>query len=288
MFWLIGNKGCLGSAIEKEFKKIPIDYFASDQELDITNINSVRRILKELSPEWVVNCSAYTLVDKAEADSLQAYAVNAYGVDNLAVVAAESKKTKILHFSTDYVFDGKKGSAYKEADRPAPLSVYGESKLLGENLLRKRLKNRYVIIRTSWLYGLQGNNFVKKIISSLGKDQELRVVNDQWGAPTYANDLALAAVNLVKKNPTYGVYHFTNRGKATWYDFALEIYDRLAQAGRIKKGVVIKPIPSSELKSPATRPRFSLLSSEKIKKILDIDIRTWQEALEEYLENINI
>lgn len=286
MIWLIGNRGCLGSEVEKELKKNALEYTASDSEIDITEKASVKSILKKYSPDWIINCAAYTQVDKAEAEAEKAYAVNAYGVQNLATAAADIK-AKIIHFSTDYVFKGEKEEFYGETDSPSPLSVYGKSKLLGENLLKKHLKT-YYIVRTAWLYGAIGNNFVKKISTSLRSKKELKVINDSYGTPTYAKDLARASIKLIKNNPAYGTYHFSNEGQTSWYNFALEIRKYLLEQDEVSPNTIIKPVSSFDFKLAAKRPRRVILSKERIKKALGINIRGWEEALKEYLEESQV
>lgn len=223
MIWLIGNKGMLGTDVEILLKKEGMDYIASDQEIDITNVEELQKFAQSKPITWIINCAAYTAVDKAEDEPELAFKINSDGPQNIAEIANQ-KSAKLIHISTDYVFDGIKEDAYTEADAPNPLGVYGASKLLGEENIQNNL-NEYFILRTAWLYGKNGNNFVYTMLRLFKERDEISVVDDQYGSPTYVQDLAVAILAIIHFNSdAYGIYHFTNEGKITWYDFAREIH----------------------------------------------------------------
>ena len=244
-------------------------YFFTDvAELDITNREAVQAFVRENAINLIVNCAAYTNVDKAEEDEATARMINAFAVENLGVVGA-----KVIHISTDYVFSGDESVPRLESDAVAPRTAYGRTKLEGERLLLS-VNPDAVIIRTAWLYSPYGNNFVKTMLR-LGKERdELRVVNDQIGTPTYAADLA-AAIYAVIEAPEWhaGIYHFTDEGVCSWYDFTVEI---LRQAGITCRVV---PIRSEEYAYKTPRPKYSVLDKTKIKETFNIHIPDWQESL---------
>lgn len=282
MIWLIGNQGQLGSDVEQELIARKQDYWASDREVDITDCAQVEKIRAAHNIRWIINCAAYTHVDNAERERDAAFEVNVRGVENLVKIFSPCN-TNIIHVSTDYVFDGTKQQPYEEEDHPQPLSVYGLSKLESENILRK-YPGVYYIIRTAWLYGHKGSNFVHKVVQRMQHAQSLRIVNDQHGTPTYTKDLARAIGAVQAIQPKQGIYHFTNEGTATWYDFACEIYKQLVEQRKINKNISIDPITSDEFLTLAKRPHYSVLSKAKIKKALRMDIRPWQAALKEFLQ----
>ena len=223
MIWLIGNKGMLGSDVERILLEMRKDYIASDMDVDITNIRELKKYVGAGEIEWIINCAAYTPVDKAEDEPEMAFKVNAEGPLNLAKIAIE-KGAKLIHISTDYVFDGEKESPYTEEDTPNPTGIYGKSKLEGEKIIKSLIQN-YFILRTAWLYGKNGNNFVRTMLRLLNEKEVIKVVSDQWGSPTYTKDLADVILTIVgNKGDHYGIYHFTNEGKTNWYEFAKEIY----------------------------------------------------------------
>jgi dTDP-4-dehydrorhamnose reductase len=258
--------------------------FIDVEDLDLTDRDAVEAFFKAGSYDYVINCAAYTAVDKAESDEDTAFKVNAAAVGLLGEVTAHYK-TRIIHISTDYVFDGSANRPYTEDDEVNPVSAYGRSKLKGEELLQKNNPDS-VIIRTAWLYSAFGNNFVKTMLR-LGKERdELRVVFDQVGSPTHAADLAKAVVDIIQKTESgdkefvTGIYHFSNEGVISWYDFAYHILD-LA-------GVECKIIPvlSEEYPVPAPRPAYSVLNKEKIKDIYDIDVPYWYDSLKRMLDGL--
>jgi len=243
---------------------------------DITDLPELKAVFLKLNPDFVIHTAAYTDVDGCEKSPDRAHRVNALGTRNIALICQE-KNIPLVYVSTDFVFDGKKNYPYAELDEPHPLNVYGRSKLAGENYIRSLLE-RYFIVRTSWLYGQYGKNFVETILKLAEEKEVLTVVGDQVGSPTYAKDLAQEMKKLVSGG-SYGIYHITNSGSCNWYDFAEEI---LKLAGI--RGIKVKPITSKELNRPAPRPQFSVLKSFSSERGLEDTMRPWKEALKEYLE----
>jgi dTDP-4-dehydrorhamnose reductase len=242
---------------------------------DIAKPEDVSRVMAEYSPDVVVNAAAYTDVDGCETNPERCFAVNAEGVKIIASACRQSGAL-MVHFSTDYVFDGRKKTPYGEEDNPSPINRYGSSKLKGEGFLRE-FSDRWLLIRTSWLYGLNGKNFVRTIIEKSSKVSALEVADDQIGSPTYAADLALAVKILIESRKT-GVYHFTNSGQCSWYGFACKIL------GLIERGnVEIKAISSQNLHRAALRPAWSVLDTAKYSKDTGETIRNWEAALNDYL-----
>jgi len=284
MIWLIGNKGMLGTEVETLLKNEGLPYIATDQEIDISNIDELQKFAQSKPINWIVNCAAYTAVDKAEDEPELAFKINADGPQNIAAIAKQ-KGAKLIHISTDYVFDGTKKDAYTETDAPNPLGVYGASKLLGEDNIKKTL-NEYFILRTAWLYGKYGNNFVYTMLRLFKERDEIRVVGDQYGSPTYAPDLAVAILAILHCNSdAYGIYHFTNEGKITWYDFAREIHRicNLTQNTKLKTQN-LRNILSKDYPIKAKRPQNSCLSKKNIEKTFNINIRPWQNGLNDFLK----
>ena len=245
-------------------------------DFDIAAEDDCGRLIAECSPELVINAAAYTNVDGCETDRDRCFAVNAVGVKNIAL-ACRGRGIRIVHFSTDYVFDGRKEIPYGEADETAPLNVYGASKLEGERFLQA-LSDRWLLIRTAWLYGRNGKNFVKTILEKAATVKTLDVVDDQIGSPTYSWDLA-AAVRLLIEEGHDGLFHLTNRGRCSWYEFACKI---VQYAGM--NDVTVRPIQSAGLARPAVRPAWSVLSSRKFSEATGKTMRFWQIALQDYLE----
>jgi dTDP-4-dehydrorhamnose reductase len=282
-----GANGQLGREIQakKETLKGAEFYFTDIDELDITDRKEVKSIISEIKPAYLINCAAYTAVDRAEEDADNAYAVNATAVENIVKAASNVPWMKLIHISTDFVFDGKSRSPYKEDSSPAPQSVYGKSKQRGEEFALSY--PRSIIIRTSWLYSEYGGNFVKTVLRLAGERDEIKVVNDQTGTPTWASDLASALLGIVdqtvKDGNKYhaGIYHYSNEGQCTWYEFAGEIK-------RLKGlGIIINPVSTAEFPLPAKRPGYSVLCLDKIKNTYNIEIPSWQNSLENCLTRIN-
>lgn len=272
---ITGANGQLGNALRLELAGDPnIDAVYTDvEDLDITNAEAVENFLHDNAIEMMVNCAAYTAVDRAESDELRAAAINTEAVGIIGQ-AAGRLGIRVIHISTDYVFSGESYRPYEEKDEPFPQSIYGRTKLEGEGLLTSFCKDA-VIIRTAWLYSEFGNNFVKTMLRLAGEREELGVVSDQIGTPTYAGDLA-AAIHAVIRSDEWkpGIYHFTDEGVASWYDFAKSIFEI---AG---KGIRVKPLLTSEYPTAARRPMYSVLSKNKIKRTYNIEIPYWRESLE--------
>lgn len=275
---VIGHKGMLGSDLMIRFTMAGHDVTGLDiDELDITSREACRDAVRDAGPDAVVNAAAYTNVDGCESDREGCFAANARGIGNIAL-ACRDRGIRVVHFSTDYVFDGQKDGPYTEDDPCSPLNVYGESKLEGERLLLETTENA-LLIRTSWLYGRRGKNFVRTILEKTAVTNHLDIVDDQVGCPTYSWDLT-GAVNLLLEGGHRGIFHVTNRGSTSWYDFARKI---LEMAG--KTGVSVSPVPTERFPRPAVRPRNSVLSGRKFLETTGKTLRFWHLALAEYLSH---
>lgn len=278
-----GANGQLGSEMRRLGAVSPNNYIFTDvAELDITDAAAVLSMVKNNDIAAIINCAAYTNVDKAESDEATAELINSTAVKNLAVAAKETDAT-LFHVSTDYVF-GSEGNTPRTEDMPlSPLGVYGRTKLNGE-LAIKESCCKALIFRTAWLYSEFGNNFLKTMMRLTAEREQLNVVFDQVGTPTYAGDLALAIFSIIEAGVyagNEGVYHFSNEGVCSWYDFAVEI---AAAAGNTN--CRIEPCHSCEFPSPVTRPPYSVLDKTKIKKTFDIDIPHWRESMEYCIKRI--
>lgn len=274
---IIGAKGMLAHEVIAELDGFCEISSGDLPECDIRDAEVVGSVVRDIRPDIIINCAAYTDVDGCEREQEQAFAVNAEGVKNIAVACRETG-VLLYHVSSDFVFDGTKRTPYTEDDDVGPLSVYGRSKLAGEQYIRKLL-SRYVIVRTSWLFGRAGRNFVTTILKFAEEREELRIVNDQAGCPTYAVDLARAIKSLLN-NAAQGMYHICNSGTCTWYDFASEIVKLAGYKTRIV------PITSAELARPASRPQYSAMDCSRIMAATGFRPRPWQEALQEYIFTI--
>ena len=252
--------------------------------LDLSRPESIRQAMAEIQPDLVVNAGAYTAVDKAESEPELANAVNGIA-PGIFAEGCEKLGASLIHFSTDYVFDGSHGSAYLETDSTNPLGTYGKSKLAGEEAIRKA-GNRHIIIRTAWVYGNGGKgNFVKTMLR-LGKErEEIRVVADQIGSPTWTRDLAEAISQIIPLlgSETFGTYQYTNSGVCSWYDFAIAIFEEAAKLGLPLKVQRVIPITTSEYPTPAKRPAFSVLSTVKISALLGTHPPHWRQGLRQML-----
>jgi dTDP-4-dehydrorhamnose reductase len=275
-----GARGMLAqdlvSLLEKEHETL----CPAEKDLDITDQKRVLDVIGDAKPDLVINCAAYNQVDEAETDRKAAFAVNAYGVKNLAAACRETESI-LCHFSTDYVFDGKKTQPYQPDDSPNPISVYGESKRAGEVFLQSELKDRYYLVRTSSLYGRHGPNFVYTILRLAEKNETLTVVDDQLMSPTWTVNLAQGVVELIRSG-RFGTYHLTDRtaGGVTWFDFAKEILNARGLDTRIE------PMTSREFNRPARRPAYSVLDSTGFTLSSGYEPLQWQESLRRFLNMI--
>jgi len=294
---LLGHKGMLGSDLHlrlfAEHEIVGMD----KEEIDITSFEECKQALQDTAPDIVINAAAYTNVDGCETAKDECFAVNAEAVKNIAE-ACRNKKIRIIHFSTDYVFDGTARQPYREDDQCNPINVYGESKLAGERYLQS-LSDNYLLIRTSWLYGVKGKNFVQTILTKAkaksfiddtmakakakaDNPSTLSVVDDQIGSPTYTKDLAAALALLIEKN-AQGLFHLTNRGSCSWHQFAVKI---LQESGFDK--IQVEPIKSDQLQRPARRPAYSILSMQKFIQTTGKTTQPWQLALQDYLKSCKL
>ncbi|VAW35317.1 dTDP-4-dehydrorhamnose reductase [hydrothermal vent metagenome] len=278
-----GASGMLGRALASLLLGAGYEVVAPGRpELDITELQAVRALVRGVAPAAVINCAAYTAVDKAEDERGKAELINREGAANLSRAAADAG-AKFIHISTDFVFDGTKNTPYSEDDEPAPVGVYGSSKLAGEDKVIAA-GGDFFIVRTSWLYGPGSDNFVTKIAGKARSSKELRVVFDQVGTPTYTFDLAEAIINLTELELDNGIYHFSNEGVASWYDFAVAVVEGLKRRGAGLSVERIEPVLSAAYKTPAKRPSYSVMDKAKYKKATGAHVRHWGEALSSYLE----
>lgn len=274
---VMGASGQLGSELRSVLSNGHEVVAATRSEADVTELPKVIGLVEQVQPDVVVNSAAFTDVDGCENDRERAFLVNALGARNVAI-AARKAGAKLVYISTDYVFDGRKDGRYLEFDLPSPINVYGESKLWGERLVKEQL-HRFFIVRTAWLYGRTGKNFVKTMLRLAHEKSELRVVNDQRGTPTNTEDLARQILQLIATD-AYGTYHCTSQGDCTWYQFAVEIF-RLAGLK-----VEVCPVPTEEYPRPARRPRNSVLENYMLKlQGLDIMPR-WEEGLARFMPKL--
>jgi dTDP-4-dehydrorhamnose reductase len=270
---ITGASGMLGSDLQKVLKEHELKCFNS-KTLDITDENLVSDKLNKIKPDLVINSAAFTNVDDCETNYDIAYSVNALGPKNLAI-ACKNLNIPLLHISTDYVFDGKKTTPLKEDDELGPQTAYGKTKLEGEIFIQETLE-KYFIIRTAWLYGCNGNNFVKTMLKLSKSHNQINVVNDQFGSPTYTYDLAVGISEIIKTDK-YGIYHLTNSDNCSWYDFTKKIFE-LSNIN-----VNINPVTTEQFPRPAKRPKYSVLSNEKWVNNGFKQLRSYKEALKAYL-----
>jgi len=281
---LTGADGQLGQELQQTLMPLGEVVALTRQELDLSQDEQIRQLVQQVRPSMIVNSAAYTAVDKAESEVDLAQAVNGTAPTILAE-EAEKIGALLLHVSTDYVFDGQKNTPYLESDSTHPLSSYGKSKLAGEIGIQQVTDN-YLILRTAWVYGAYGKgNFVKTMLR-LGKDrEELRVVADQVGSPSWAKDIAEAIAQLLQTDAT-GIYHFTNSGVASWYDFAIAIFEEARALGFPLKVQRVIPITTADYPTPATRPAYSVLSGKKITDTLGDYPPYWRDSLRKMLKQL--
>jgi dTDP-4-dehydrorhamnose reductase len=273
---IFGGAGILGSALVAEMQPLGFALSAPlEAEVDITDPSRILEHMKKFEPDTVVNCAAFTKVDECETKKELAFKVNAEGAGNVAK-AATKLGAAVVHISTDYIFNGDKPGEYVETDAPGPLNFYGKSKLFGEELVRKE-SSRHCIIRSSWLFGPGGDSFVTKIVKKARSGaMQLKVVSDEYGRPTYSKDLA-QAIRLAVEKELRGIYHFCNKGRASWFEYAQEVFELMG------KSIEIAPVTAEEYGLPAQRPKNSVLGTGKIEKALELEIRHHRLALEDYL-----
>lgn len=254
--------------------------FTNKESLDITDTESIKSVFSNQKFDYCINCSAYTSVDKAEEEVEEAYSVNSLGVKNLAL-ACSKFNTVLIHISTDFVFDGKSSKPYTEEDEPGPTNVYGDTKLAGEKSIMNCL-DEFFIIRTSWLYSEFGKNFVKTMLNLAETKNELSVVSDQIGTPTYAKDLAKMIFSIISsKSSVYGIYNYSSLGQTSWHELAQEVF-RITN-----KKIKVNPILTKDYPTLAKRPRFSVLDKGKIINIFNVTIPKWQDRLETVIKILN-
>ena len=275
---LLGHKGMLGSDLLTQMSLHHEVVGMDKEEIDITSADDCAKAIEDTAPQIVINAAAYTNVDGCETAKEECFAVNAEAVKNIAE-ACRGKNIRIIHFSTDYVFNGTGSAPYKEDEKCDPINTYGASKLAGESYLQTFAQN-YILIRTAWLYGVNGKNFVRTILEKAKTTPRLTVVDDQLGSPTHTKDLAAAVDLLIEKN-AQGIFHVTNRGSCSWYQFAVKI---LQEAGI--DDVEVSPIKSDQLARQAKRPAYSVLSMQKFIQTTGKAMQPWQLGLQDYLESV--
>ncbi|WP_304941798.1 dTDP-4-dehydrorhamnose reductase [Vallitalea guaymasensis] len=272
---IIGVNGQLGHDAVKLLSTYHKIVGLDKDTLDITNFIELQNRITEIRPEVIINCAGYTNVDDCEINYESAYNTNAQGCYNLALIA-KKYDCILVHISTDYVFDGEKDEPYIESDLPNPINIYGSSKLLGETIITT-ISPKYFILRTSWLYGTHGKNFVKTILKLSETKDVISVVNDQIGTPTYTIDIINVISKLIKTN-IYGIYHVSNEGRCSWYEFAEKIIKLT------NKETTIIPITTNQSKRKADRPHYSVLENSMLKHRFGYTLRNWEEALTEFLK----
>ncbi|MBV8389716.1 MAG: dTDP-4-dehydrorhamnose reductase [Mucilaginibacter sp.] len=271
---VFGASGQLGQCLKSvaNAQGLTTIFFPPESEANILDKDALKKIFDNYKPAWCINCAAYTAVDKAEDEIDLARKINKTGAENLSELCLDYNSV-FIHTSTDFVFKGDKATPLDEHDIADPINIYGLTKLEGEQAVTDRLE-KYFILRTSWLYSEYGNNFVKTMLRLGGERNELKIIADQVGTPTYAMDLAACILNIISTNSTaYGLYHYSNEGVASWYDFAKAIFDISGTS------IKVLPIKTSEYPTRAVRPAYSVMSKAKIKQIFNIEIPYWRDSL---------
>ena len=290
MFVLVtGASGQLGKSLNRFVENNILNHqfvFATREQLDLSNFKNVRRFIEKNQFNIIINCAAYTLVDKAQIEKEQANLVNHLSVKNIAEVARDNH-IKLIHISTDYVFDGSKLASYDETDNTSPLNVYGKTKLDGENAILSIMELNAIIIRASWVYSEHGNNFVNTILILSQKKDKLNIVSDQIGSPTNAKDLAGAIVSIINNKKFYEtdtpseVFHYSNDGECSWYDFAKEIVSLSGTK------CIISPIDSKDYPQKALRPKYVLMNKRKIQDYFGLEIHFWTDSLKSCIKDLS-
>ncbi len=278
---LTGSQGQVGQAIIEKARALNINLIACDRKiLDITDMANIKDIINTGKPDYIINTAAYTAVDKAESESEKTFAVNSLGPENLAKIATQYH-IPLLHLSTDYIFDGEKDLSYLESDKVNPIGVYAKSKWAGEEAIRQFCKN-YIILRISWVFGEYGNNFVKTMLRLMKEREELNIVSDQTGCPTYTGDIAEVILTIITTPHLanlYGTYHYSNHPATNWFEFAKAIYTQALKFD-ILKTKFIRPIKTTDYPTPAKRPKNSVLNTELFQKTFKLSLQPWEKGLE--------
>lgn len=292
MIWVIGCNGMLGTELCRQLNEKEIDFVGTDREVDFTDAQATEKFVEYKNIDFVVNCAAYTAVDKAESEEELAQKLNVEGPRNIARLCKKIG-AKLIHISTDYVFDGLKSESPILEDEPvSPVGVYSKSKAYGERKIMQEMREFY-LIRSAWLYGWAGKNFVYTMIRAMNTHESVKVVNDQHGTPTFCGDLVKVILEIISRNNTekqvpYGIYHVTDLGEITWWDFTNEIKKQGIEFGYItNKECVVNPCTSEDYPTPAKRPAYSVLCKDKIQKTLGIELPQWQESLRVFLQSKN-
>lgn len=278
---ITGAEGQVGQALQRHPPRDATLCALNRQSLDITDRAAVIEAVRAFAPEWIINAAAYTAVDRAESEPEKAFAINGKAVQYLAE-AASGRGARLVYISTDFVFDGEQGRPYRADNKPSPCSVYGASKLEGEQTAYERLGDQALIVRTAWVYDAVGTNFVHTMLRLMRERDSLNVVADQVGTPTRAQGLAQALWALIVGEVT-GLYHWTDAGVASWYDFALAIRDEALALGLLSKPIQIAPLPTTAYPTPAQRPAYSVLDKFETWERLGYQAPHWREALREEL-----
>ncbi len=282
MIWLIGDRGMLGTELSECFARQGTAFFGTGRECDIVDPAALREACEGRNADWIVNCAAYTAVDKAEDEEGLARRLNATGPGNIAALATEIG-ARLIHVSTDYVFGGEAALPYAEDDPVAPAGVYGKTKLEGEILVRSACPAHF-ILRTAWLYGARGENFVRTMLKLMETENSIGVVADQRGSPTWARDLAEAIAGIIRRDSReYGTYHYTDEGDASRYEFALEIQRLGRKYGLLSREIPVLPLATGEYPSGSGRPAYSVLSKRRIRDVLGCATPDWNASLEAYM-----
>lgn len=287
---ITGAKGQVGSELVKQAGNVHEVFAYGSKELDIADLEQLKQTVQRIKPDVIINAAAYTAVDKAETEAELAYAVNSLGSENLAY-AAKEYDIPLLHISTDYVYDGEKKSAYSETDTPNPTGVYGASKLEGDEKITQ-LWHKHIILRVSWVFGEQGNNFVKTMLRLAEQRDELSIVDDQFGAPTSAKSISSSLLALLESKSfnqsdcPWGIYNLQSDPGVTWYGFAEEIFLQAQQLGKLNKSMKLNPIPSSEFPTPVKRPANSKLDGKKLQQAFNMPAADWKQDLQLMLKTL--
>jgi dTDP-4-dehydrorhamnose reductase len=283
--FVTGSEGQLGRTLTETLPGT-VDLSGGNlPELDITDLSALEAQFAAERPDFVINAAAYTAVDKAESEPEIARSVNVDGARNVAQAAREVG-ARVIHLSTDFVFDGVKGEPYTPDDVPAPVSVYGKTKLDGETAVREATEGDAIVIRTAWLYSRFGQNFVKTMLRLMGEREEISVVADQHGTPTWAGSLAEVIWSAIDQDLSGGVYHWTDGGEASWFEFAEAIYRQGRESGLLNRDVAIRAIPTAEFPTPARRPAYSVLDCSATVAALGIEQRPWATRLQQMLADM--